>query len=311
MIKQRFVVVAVLLATFFYSCSEDDTNLVEVPEEVPIVPPEEIIRIPVVIHVINPPSFPFVISDQKIHSQIDVLNQDFRKKNPDHVKTPDEFKDLVADVGIEFYIATKDPNGQPTTGITRTESDISGFSGDDITGELPIEEYKLFFTNKGGKDIWPSNKYLNIYIADLSDRWGRLGLAGYAHFPDKDPRVNAVVIDPRVFGTLQPLESEYTLGRTATHEIGHWLNLKHIYGRDGSCDEGDEVDDTPDQKSQNLGKPVYPKSSCGGNEMFMNFMDRVDDDTMYMFTKGQKDRMRALFNEGGARRELYLNTKEK
>lgn len=308
MIKCLPNIATIMLIIFFYSCSDDENNLVEIPEEV-IVPPDEIIKIPIVVHVINPPSRPFVISDEKIQSQIDVLNKDYRKKNEDYVKTPDEFIGLVADVGIEFYLATTDPDGKPTTGIIRTEADISGFSGRDLTGELPIEDYKLFFDNKGGQDIWPSDKYLNIYIADMTDRWGKLGLAGYAYFPGADPRIDAVVIDPRVFGTLPPLEPRYELGRTGTHEIGHWLNLKHIYGKDGSCEVGDEVADTPDQESQNLGKPIHPKNSCDNNEMFMNFMDRVDDDTMFMFTNGQKERIRALFNEGGARRTLYLENK--
>lgn len=303
--KRLLIVTTIILGTFFYSCTNDD-DLIEIPEET-IVSPDEILKIPIVVHVINPPSHPFVISDEKILSQIEVLNKDYRKRNEDHVNTPDEFANLVADVGIEFYLATTDPNGKPTTGIIRTEADISGFSGRDLTGDLPIEEYKLFFANKGGQDIWPSDRYLNIYIADLSDRWGALGLAGYAYFPGGDPRTDAIVVDPRVFGTLEPLEKGHHLGRTATHEIGHWLNLKHIYGKDGSC----EVADTPDQKSQNSGHPVHPKNSCDSNDMFMNFMDYVSDDAMYMFTNGQKERMRAIFNEGGARRALYLNTTEK
>lgn len=294
-----------LFVVSFYSCNND----IITPIEKPTVSPNEIIKIPIVIHVINPPSAPFVISDEKIHSQIEVLNQDFRKRNPDHLKTPDEFKHLVADVGIEFYLATTDPNGKPTTGIIRTESDISGYSGIDLTGKLPIEEYKLFFYNKGGQDIWSRDKYLNIYIATLEDRWGRLGSAGYAYIPGGDPRIDAVVIDPRVFGTMPPLKENYNLGRTATHEIGHWLNLKHIYGKDGRCDIGDEVADTPNQKDQRLGKPVHPVSSCGSNDLFMNFMDRVQDDAMYMFTIGQRNRIRDLFNKDGARRELYLNNK--
>ena len=301
--KNTLLLLPFLSVLFFYACNND--NYLEVPN----IAPDEIIKIPIVIHVINPPSDPFVISDEKIRSQIDVLNQDFRRKNPDHLKTPAEFKHLVADVGIEFYLATKAPNGNPTSGIIRTESDISGYSGLDLTGKLSIEEYKLFFDNKGGQDIWPSNKYLNIYVANLNDRWGKLGSAGYAYSPGADPRIDAVVIDPRVFGTILPLEDNYDLGRTATHEIGHWLNLKHIYGKDGSCDIGDEVADTPNQKNQYLGNPTYPKNSCGSNDLFMNFMDRVRDNAMFMFTKGQKERIRSLFNEGGARRELYLNNK--
>lgn len=305
--KSFKIIIFSLFIILTISCGNDNSN--NLPPGEPNIAPNEIIKIPVVIHVINPPSDPFSISDEKIQSQIDVLNQDYRKKNPDHLKTPEEFKNLVADVGIEFYLAKKDPYGAPTSGIIRTESDISGFSGKDVTGKLPIEDYKLFFTNKGGQDIWPSDKYLNIYIASLMDKWGKLGFAGYAYSPGTDPRIDAVVIDPRVFGTLPPLEVNYDLGRTATHEIGHWLNLIHIYGKDGSCEIGDEVADTPNQKNQYLEAPVYPRNSCGSNDMFMNFMDRVYDNTMYMFTKGQKERVRNLFKKGGARRQLYLNNK--
>ncbi len=98
-------------------------------------------------------------------------------------------------------------------------------------------------------------------------------------------------------------------GRTATHEIGHWLGLYHIFGADGNCEEGDGIDDTPPQFSQYQGKPIHPQSSCGSNDMFMNFMDYVDDDAMHMFTKGQRDKMRSNFHSDGARHDLYLNIK--
>ena len=297
-----FKVIFLYLIVGLYSCNSDETIPVENPEE-------DIITIPVVVHVVNYTLAPFTISDEKIQSQIDALNLDFRKKNPDYIKTPDEFIDLVADVGIEFSLATIDPNGNSTTGIIRTESNVSGWDGQIEQGNTPIEDFKLYYTDKGGQDAWPTNKYLNIWIADLSDRLGRLGLPGYAQSPGTDPRIDGVVIDPRVFGTLAPLESRYELGRTASHEIGHWLNLKHIYGEDGNCENGDLVDDTPTQKSQYRGDPIHPQNSCNSNDMFMNFMDYVNDDAMYMFTKGQKERMRALFSPNGLRRELYLNIK--
>ncbi|MDO5968437.1 zinc metalloprotease [Flavivirga aquimarina] len=300
--KYLFFLLAIALIIFCSACTKDT------PQENNI-PFDEVITIPVVIHVVNYKPEPFTISDEKIRSQIEVLNQDFRKKNPDHIKTPDEFIGLVADIAIEFSLATIDPNGNPTTGIIRTESDVTGFDGKSITDETPIEDLKLYFTNKGGQDAWPRDKYLNIWIADLSDRYGNLALAGYAQFPNSDPKIDGVVIDPRVFGTLPPLEPIHSLGRTATHEIGHWLNLKHIYGKNGDCEDGDLVDDTPSQESEYNGNPTHPQNSCNSNDMFMNFMDYVDDQSMYMFTLGQKRRMRNLFNPGGLRRELYLNNR--
>lgn len=283
---------------------------------VPIqVPANEVIRIPVVVHVVHYSLSPFEISDEKIRSQIDVLNNDYRKQNSDWVKTPDEFIDLVADVGIEFYLATKDQYGNYTTGIIRTSGTLTGWDGHSLDGSEAIEDLPLYFTDKGGQDAWPNDRYLNIWIADLSDRNGNLRLAGYANVPGCDKRKDGVVVDPRAWGTLPPLDPSHQLGRTATHEIGHWLNLRHIFGKDGACeesaDDGDLVDDTPVQKVQYNGTPVHPMSSCGSKDMFMNFMDYVDDTAMYMFTIGQKQRIRKLFNDGEVRRDLYLNVRNK
>ncbi len=289
------------------SCKNNDAPT---PDDKPEpVPDSEVITIPVVVHVVNYAPAPFELSDEKIHSQFVVLNEDFRAKNTGLSQVPDEFKDRIADVGIEFKLATVDPHGLPTTGILRNSSDVTGFDGKDITGQVPIEDLKLFFTAQGGQDAWPRDQYLNIWVADLSDRHGNLGLGGYAQFPDADPRIDGVVIDPRVFGTVAPLETNFDLGRTATHEIGHWLHLYHIYGEDENCENGDLVDDTPTQYAQYANTPSHPQSSCGSNDMFMNFMDRVYDGSMHMFSKGQKKRMRANFDPDGLRRQLYLNSK--
>ena len=268
---------------------------------------EEIIHIPVVVHVIYNQE-EFNISDEKIASQITVLNQDYRKRNTDQHLAPAEFSGLIADVGIEFELATKDPQGNPTTGITRTQSDITGWDGRNLAGDIPVANLGLYFSEKGGHDAWPRDQYLNIWVAEMSDRTGRLGLAGFAQYPGADARLDGVVIDPRVFGTKEPLEKEHKLGRTATHEIGHWLNLVHIFGTSTDCETTtDFVDDTPKSSTPFLGKPQYPQHSCGNSSMFMNFMDYVDDDAMCMFTKGQKERMRAVFTAGNKRNALYNN----
>lgn len=272
-----------------------------------LVPENEIITIPVVIHVVNYSPVPFEISDTRIMSQLDVLNQDFRKNNLDWINTPQEFKDLVADVGIEFVLAKTDPKGKPTNGIIRTTSQVTGFDGLRFDESVPIESLALYFNSQGGQDAWPNDHYLNIWIADLSDRNGQLSLAGYANPPGSDARMDGIVVDPRAFG-VNPSPEFASLGRTATHEIGHWLNLRHIYGKDGSCNDGEDgdlVEDTPVQESQNLGNPTHPIFSCGHTSMFMNFMDRVDDKSMVMFTVGQKKRMRDLFNKTGLRRKMY------
>ncbi len=292
------------ISLFLYSCADDDTA-----EEIPIIVPEsEIITIPVVVHIVNYKDLPFEISDEKIRSQIKVLNEDFRKKNPDHTKTPEEFKPFVADVGIEFKLATQDPNGNATTGIIRTHGDVTGWNGIP-NPDKKVEDLKLYFTEKGGQDAWPRDQYLNIYIAYLRDQFNKVAYA-YATFYDVDPRTDGVVIDPKSFGTIGDLEGHLNKGRTATHEIGHWLGLKHIFGRQDNCEIGDDIDDTPTQFGQILGKPTHPKTSCGSNDMFMNFMNYADDDAMYMFTEGQKEKMRSIFYKDGGRRALYLNIKD-
>ncbi|WP_164851177.1 zinc metalloprotease [Larkinella soli] len=268
----------------------------------------EIIRIPVVVHVLYS-RIDFNVSDAKITSQIVVLNQDFRNRNPDRSRIPEEFAGLAADTGIEFELAKVDPQGHPTTGITRTFSPVDGFAGRDLTGRVPVEDLPLYFTGKGGHDAWPTDRYLNIWVAELSDREGNLALAGYAHFPGSDARIDGVVIDPRVFGTLPPLASEHSGGRTATHEIGHWLNLLHLYDGTGQCRDADLVPDTPPTSEPYTGTPSYPQQSCGTGSMFMNFMELVDDGAMHLFTKGQRDRMRAVFAPAGGRHALYRSVR--
>ncbi len=259
----------------------------------------EIVRIPVVVHVIYYDDQTNVTTE-KIESQIQILNEDFRKLNTDYTQTPDEFLPLVADVGIEFELASIDPEGNVTNGITRTESDITGIT----PGEDGLAVYS---TALGGHDAWPAEQYLNIWTVDMADRNGQIGEAGFASFPGGDPRFDGVVIEPRAFGVFEPLAPTATKGRTATHEIGHWLNLLHIYAGKGNCDTSDGVDDTPNALTQYEEFPVYPRSSCGSTDITMNFMDNVDDRAMYMFTNGQRKRMRAVFKEGGGRHQLYLN----
>ena len=210
---------------------------------------EEVIKIPVVVHVIyyNDETN---ITTEKIESQIQVLNEDFRKLNTDYTQTPDEFLSLVADVGIEFELATIDPHGNTTNGITRTHSsEVDGWSGRNFEGDKTIEELSLFFTGAGGQDAWPRDQYLNIWVAEMSNHSGAFSLAGYAMPVGSDSRIDGVVVETRVFGLHEPLMPYHSLGRTATHEVGHWLDLNHIYGRGGKCDEDDGVNDTPVAKN--------------------------------------------------------------
>ncbi len=248
--------------------------------------------IPVVVHVVHNPANPAEnISQAQIDSQIEVLNQDFRATNPDRVGVPSVWTHLIADCEVEFELASIDPDGNPTNGVTRTETTKSFFIADE-------EDVKS--TATGGADPWPSWDYLNLWVcADLRSKFqGRLDpILGYAQFPGGPPETDGVVIASTCFGTVGTARDPFHLGRTATHEIGHWLSLRHIGGDDGGgCAGSDFVDDTPNQARQNFGKPTFPHVTCNNGpngDMFVNYMDYTDDAGMFMFTQGQSVRMSA------------------
>jgi Pregnancy-associated plasma protein-A len=242
-------------------------------------------RIPVVVHVVSNTAEQD-ISDEQVVTQIDVLNRDFRATNPDTSAVPSVFAGLVADTQIEFFLATTDPDGNPTSGITRTSTSVQSFGSNDGVKSAAT----------GGADAWPADRYLNMWVCPLSG-----GLLGYAQFPGGPPETDGVVITTTAFGTLGTARPPFDLGRTATHEVGHYLNLFHIWGDDGTgCRGSDLVDDTPNQGSENTGRPTFPHISCGNGpngDLFMNYMDYVDDTVMVMFTHGQAARMAACLDE--------------
>ena len=246
----------------------------------------------VVVHVVHNPASPAEkISVAQVNSQIAVLNRDFRATNPDKSKTPAVFSGLVADPMIEFVLATKDPAGHATTGITFTETHETSFSD---RGN-PVK-----FKSKGGISAWNTKKYLNIWVCTLSE-----SLLGYAQFPGGPVKTDGVVILNTGFGTNGSAAAPFNLGRSATHEIGHFLNLRHIWGDTPDCSGSDLVADTPNAEDSNFGKPTFPHVSCSNGpngDMFMNYMDYVDDDSMFMFTPGQVARMHTTLD--GPRKSL-------
>jgi pregnancy-associated plasma protein-A len=236
--------------------------------------------IPVVVHVVYNNDTEN-ISDDQVTSQIEALNRDYRAKNPDIGNVPDVWKSLAQDPLIEFVLATTDPDGNPTDGITRTKTDQISFGQDDSVKSAA----------SGGADPWPSDKYLNIWVCTLSG-----GLLGYAQFPGMPPATDGVVILNTAFGTTGSATAPFNMGRTTVHEVGHWLDLKHIWGDTNNCGGTDFVDDTPNAQLPNFGKPTFPHVTCSNGpdgDMFLNYMDYVDDDTMIMFTSGQISRMHA------------------
>lgn len=243
-----------------------------------------VVTIPVVVHVVwnkNEEN----ISDAQILSQIAVLNKDFRALNVEVPGIPAVFQDRVADVEFEFCLANKDPNGLPTPGITRTYTDNSAGIGGTVN---------IHHTSMGGKNAWAPEKYLNIWVAKFSG-----GVGGTSSFPGQGPLAeDGVQIDYRQFGTMN-VQPPYHLGRTCTHEIGHYFNLEHVWGPsiNSCCNDDDFVTDTPNSCETYLGQcPSHPVVSCSQADMFMNYLFYTNDACMGMFSKGQKARMLATLN---------------
>ncbi len=263
----------------------------------------EVITIPVVVHVVYFDETEN-ISDQQIYNQIQVLNEDFRFLNEDRDRIPSAFQGDAADVGFEFCLVNIDPEGNPTNGITRTQT-MYECVGNTVDELAPDGTPRLFYSNKGGRDIWDSEQYLNLYVANTCGRFlGRAKLPGTV-----SPNEDAVTIDYDHFGdNCSPSSFPFDLGRTATHEVGHFFNLRHIFGDATGCSMDDLVEDTPLQDTAYFGCPTHPQLSCSSFDQFMNFMGFVDDRCMQMFTNGQRDRMMATLASGGPRNGLAMSS---
>jgi hypothetical protein len=219
------------------------------------------------------------ISDALIQSQIDVLNKDFTATNADFSSTPAEFAGVAANVDITFELKQ----------VIRKSTTKTSWGTRDAMKK----------SKQGGIDPTSPSNTLNLWSCTIGG-----GILGYAQFPGGTAATDGVVIDGKYFGVSSNSGASYpyNLGRTASHEVGHWMNLRHIWG-DATCGS-DQVSDTPAHNTANYGVPAYPHySTCTGTpvEMTMNYMDYTDDRGMYMFTNGQKSRMSSLFVTGGSR----------
>jgi hypothetical protein len=238
------------------------------------------IEIPVVVNVIYRTASEN-ISDAQIQSQIDVLNEDFNATNADVSLTPSLFSGVVADMDLQFVLVA----------VNRKYSSKKSWQTNDSMKK----------SNLGGIDATNPAEYLNMWVVNKMTSGGGT-ILGYAQFPGGNPATDGVVIGHNFFGREGVVSAPFDKGRTATHEVGHWINLRHIWG-DATCGN-DFVNDTPVHNGSNFGCPSYPHlSTCSGTpvEMTMNYMDYTDDACMYMFSAGQKQRAAAIFVAGGAR----------
>ncbi|MCX7605774.1 MAG: M43 family zinc metalloprotease [Bacteroidia bacterium] len=275
-------------------------------------------RIPVVVHVIHngeAVGSGTNIPDQNILDQIEVLNEDFRRL----ANTPGWNDDpRGADTRIEFVLAKRDPNGNPTTGIVRWNRNTQGWPAP------PYNTGTMDGTIKPATQ-WDPNRYFNIWVAHLSG-----GLLGYAQFPDASSllgmpgddgmgapacaqaaNTDGVVILYSAFGSARKnstgLNAPYHLGRTTTHEVGHWLGLRHTWG-DGDCSVDDFCDDTPLCNGSQYGCAANPASCTPGvRRMIENYMDYSDDGCMNIFTLDQALRMRVVLEYCPRRRSLITS----
>lgn len=266
-------------------------------------------KIPVVIHVVLTAAQQTSIGGtagilKRIDSQMIVLNRDFQKMNPDSTQIPAIFKPLYGNANMEFVLAHRKPNGQSTPGyeiITTTTNSFSG-TGGTVGSQFSCSDVK--YVSAGGAAAWDPTKYLNIWVTNFSGS-GLLGIATPRTFVTWGFPINevGVVINYQAFGKRQFGSDLYISGidrgRTTTHEVGHFFNLNHIWGDDDDCSDDDGVGDTPKQDDANYNAcapQVLPNcTGSPGGQMYMNYMDYVNDACMMMFTVGQVQRMHTYY----------------
>lgn len=262
----------------------------------------EPILIPVVVHVIHNGSVEgegLNVPLSQIQEQIRILNEDFQRLNADAANTPAEFLPFAGLINIEFILAKQNPSGLPTDGITRTVGPKSAYD--------PNTDATII----GQVIQWDPNEYMNMYVTALVSPF-----IGYSSFPISDlpglsgapssSITDGVVIDYRFFGSGGSAIPA-SRGRTATHEVGHFFGLRHIWG-DGGCGVDDFVADTPLQdNSNNICSPNVSRFSCDSNDMIQNYMDYTPDACMNLFTKGQVERFEVVLANSPRRVTLINN----
>lgn len=277
-------------------------------------PTRDILTIPVVFHVVyNTPQEN--LADEVIQNQLEILNADYARENADTVNMRAEFQPVAGSTRIRFVMAAVDPDGNPTTGITRTQTNTASFGSFNIFfGDFSDVE-KVKSTAEGGHDAWDQAHYLNIWVCDMSVNGNAL-LLGYATPPADLPNWpggagiedlgDGVVLQYQVVGSNNPigLPGYDILGRTASHEVGHYLGLRHIWGDEDDCSGSDGIDDTPGAAGASQQDCDEAKNTCMDNiagtnlhDMIENFMDYSAETCQNSFTKGQRDLMEGVLGD--------------
>jgi hypothetical protein len=274
------------------------------PEAVP-----QAVTIPVVVHVVLDDTA--AVTYAQVLSQLEALNRDYNATNPDVSKVPGVWQPLIGNTRINFCIAQRTPQDEPTNGVVKVKI-AAGQSFSINNGAADVK-----YAATGGSDAWDPSRYLNIWVTRLSGNYLGVAAPPGTGYPEEQ---EGVAILYTAFGTTGSVGNVYNLGRTATHEVGHYFGLKHVWGDDnGTCSIDDGIADTPLQGDNTYGCPAFPRldncSSVAPGIMFMNYMDYTDDACMHLFTAGQVDRIRfvlenikpALMTSNGCVPPLLVN----
>ena len=270
--------------------------------------------LPVVVHIIHNGEAVGTgpnISQAQVQSQLDVLNEDYRNRNANGAAVPGPFQALRADAQFQFVLARRDPAGRPLPepGIDRVDRNTLGFAA---------SPYALAYfddTIKPATD-WNPDQYVNIWVSEVRDN-----ILGYAQYPDNTAglaglsplggaaNTDGVVVQYFAFGRVGNLRAPYNQGRTLTHELGHFLGLRHTWGDDNCGD--DYCADTPPQQGPTYGCPAFPHVSCSNGpngDLFQDYLDYSNDACMALFSEDQKGRMQDVLAAGTPRRAVLLTS---